>query len=410
VRRNLVYIFAMPGAPADSPSAPASPAKVLVVDDEPRNLEVVSQFLEREGFRVATAEDGETALARVASDAPDVILLDVLMPGLEGFEVCRRLKADPSTVFIPVIILTALRGTQERIKGAAAGADDFLSKPFDHVELITRVKSLVRVKRLHDQIQAYNRELEARVAERTAELKRAYEELKELDRLKSDFIANVSHELRTPLLHVKGAIGLLADGTMGELTPDQMQGLNVAQNAAEQLGRIVEDIIDFGQVYEEQRLTFEPVPVAEACHGAARAIARAASRRSITVEMSIAPDLPPVRADQQALTRILWHLLDNAVKFSPAKSAVQLAAERRPTGVRIAVRDQGPGIPPDQLDRIFQVLYQVDGSTTRKAGGLGLGLALVKRLVEAHGSRVEVESEPGKGSTFSFVLPVASES
>jgi signal transduction histidine kinase len=399
----------MPDAP--DPAAPpesALPAKVLVVDDEPRNLEVVSHFLEMEGLRVATAGDGEAALAAVAAEAPDVILLDVMMPGLEGFEVCRRLKADPATVFIPVVILTALKGTQERIKGAAAGADDFLSKPFDHVELITRVKSLVRVKRLHDQIQAYNRELEARVAQRTAELKRAYDELKELDQLKSEFIANVSHELRTPLLHVKGTLGLLADGAMGGVTPEQAQGLSVAQGAAEQLGRLIEDIVDFGQMYEEQQLTFEPVPVAEVCQSAARAIARMANRHAITVNVVAPPDLPPVRADLAALMRVLWHLLDNAVKFSPSGGAVKLTAERCPTGVRIAVQDHGAGIPPDQLDRIFQVFYQVDGSSTRRAGGLGLGLALVKRLVEAHGSRVEVDSKVGQGSTFAFELPVAS--
>jgi two-component system, sensor histidine kinase and response regulator len=402
-------IFPMPDAPDASPPAMAAPAKVLVVDDEPRNIEVVSQFLEMQGFRVMSARDGEAALAAVAADAPDVILLDVLMPGLEGFEVCRRLKANPTTVFIPVVILTALKGTQERIKGAAVGADDFLSKPFDHVELVTRVKSLVRVKRLHDQIQAYNRELEARVAERTAELKRAYEELKELDRLKSEFISNVSHELRTPLLHVKGTLGLLADGAMGDVTPEQVQGLSVAQGAAEQLGRLIEDIVDFGQMYEEQRLTFEPVSVVEVCQSAARAIARNAQRHSILVNVAVPADLPPVRADLQSLTRVLWHLLDNAVKFSPSHGTVEITAEKRRTGVRIAVQDHGAGIPPDQRDRIFQVFYQVDGSTTRKAGGLGLGLALVKRLVEAHGSRVEVESEVGKGSTFAFELPIVSE-
>ena len=397
----------MDGRAAPAPET-ASPATVLVVDDEPRNLEVISHFLEREGFRVVTADDGQTALTAVAAAAPDVILLDVVMPGLEGFEVCRRLKADPATIFIPIVILTALRGTQERIKGAAAGADDFLSKPFDHVELATRVKSLVRVKRLYDQIQAYNRELEDRVAQRTAELQRAYDELKELDRLKSEFIANVSHELRTPLLHVKGAISLLADGTVGPLTPDQAQGLGVAQSAAEQLGRIVEDIVDFGEVYEERRLAFESVSLSEVVQSAVRAIARVAGSHSVKVTQTLPPDLPPVRADPEALTRVLWHLLDNAVKFSPAGSAVEIGAEKRRAAVRIAVRDHGAGIPPDERERIFQVFYQLDGSSTRRAGGLGLGLALVKRLVEAHGSTVEAESEVGKGSTFAFELPVAS--
>jgi signal transduction histidine kinase len=380
---------------------------VLVVDDEPRNLEVVSTLLSLHGFQVITAEDGETALAAVADDPPDVILLDVVMPRLDGFEVCRRLKADPATVFIPVVIVTALRGAQERIKGAAAGADDFLSKPFDNVELLTRVKSLVRVKRLNDQIQAYNRELEARVAERTAELRRAYAELKELDRLKSDFISNVSHELRTPLLHVKGTLSLLADGSLGELPPDLAQGLSVAHNAVEQLSRLVEDIVDFSNVYEDRRLTFEPVSLADACQSALRAMSRVASRQSIMIHLSLPDNLPLVRADSAALTRVLWHLLDNAVKFSPPGGVVQLAAEKRGERVCVLVKDNGPGIPAEQLDHIFEAFYQIDGSSTRRVGGMGLGLALVKRLVEAHGAAVQVESEAGKGSTFSFELPPA---
>jgi signal transduction histidine kinase len=395
-------------ANAVAPEA-STPAKILVVDDDPENLEMISHFLTMEGFEAATAADGQAALEAVGAESPDVILLDVLMPGLEGFEVCRRLKADPKTVFIPVVILTALRGTQERIKGAAAGADDFLSKPFDHVELITRVKSLVRVKRLHDQIQAYNRELEQRVAERTAELQRAYAELKELDRLKSEFIANVSHELRTPLLHVKGTISLLADGTMGALTPEQAHSLSVAQGAADQLGRMVEDLVDFSVVYEEQQLDFEAISLPEVCQSALRAVARAAARKEIAVTAQLPPDLPRVRADPVALTRVLWHLLDNAVKFSPVNSSIQLAAERQRQGVWISVQDSGSGISPEQLKRIFQVFYQVDGSSTRKVGGMGLGLALVKRLVEAHGSTIQVHSEVGKGSTFSFELPLAEE-
>jgi signal transduction histidine kinase len=264
----------------------------------------------------------------------------------------------------------------------------------------------VRVKSLHDRLQAYNLELERRVAERTADLQRALDQLRELDRLKSELIANVSHELRTPLLHVKGTVHLLADGAMGALSPEQARGLGVARRAVEQLERIVEDIVDFSRL-GEQRLDLEPVSVDEVCRSVAAALTPAAERKGVSLRLDLAADLPPVSAHRAALARVLWHLLDNAVKFSPPQTVVLVQAERRAARVRLAVRDQGPGIPPENLPRVFDLLYQVDGSSTRRAGGLGLGLALVKALVEAHQSEVRVESEVGRGSTFSFDLPAA---
>ena len=204
-------------------------AKILIVDDEPFNVDYLEQELEDFGYDTVSATNGQEALAKVATESPDLILLDVMMPGIDGFEVCRRLKVGPATAFIPVVILTALRGDQERIRGAEAGADEFLSKPFDHVELVTRVKALVRSKRYHDQILAHNAVLEQRVAERTYELQQALEELRRLDRLKNEFIANVSHELRTPMLHMKGYLDLVADGAMGALTHKQVEGLALVQ-------------------------------------------------------------------------------------------------------------------------------------------------------------------------------------
>ncbi len=390
-----------------SPTTPTETAGVvLIVDDEPRNLEVLAHILGTQGFHIVTAEDGEEALEKAHAEAPDVILLDVVMPHLDGFEVCRRLKADPATLYTPVALITALRGVRERTRGAEAGADEFISKPFDSIELITRVKSLARIKRLYDQLRAANHALEERVTERTAELQKALRELRELDRLKSEFIANVSHELRTPLLHVKGTVTLLADGALGELSPEQRRGLRVAEEAAEQLERVVEDIIDFNEVHGRP-LDLEPVPVSEVCQSAVQTLLPRAQRRNITVRLAVPPELPPVRADAAALTRVLRHLLDNAVKFSPKDGLVQVLAERRGDAVRLAVRDEGPGIPPDERDRIFTLFYQSDGSTTRRAGGMGLGLALVRKLLAAHATQVYLESDAGQGSTFYFDLPVA---
>ncbi|MBL8058190.1 MAG: response regulator [Anaerolineales bacterium] len=386
--------------PAEPPTA------VLVVDDEPRNLEVLTHILGTQGFQILTAEDGEEALDKARAALPDVILLDVVMPQMDGFEVCRQLKADPATLYIPVALITALRGVRERTRGAEAGADEFISKPFDSVELLTRVRSLARIKRLYDQLRAANHALEQRVAERTAELQRALRELRELDRLKSEFIANVSHELRTPLLHVKGTVTLLTDGALGTLTSEQMRGLHVAEEAAEQLERVVEDVIDFNEVHGRV-LDLEPVPVAEACQSAYQALLPRIQRRHVNVRLAVPSELPPVRADALALSRVIRHLLDNAVKFSPPDGLVQILAERRGEHIRISVQDQGPGIPPDERQRIFTLFYQSDGSSTRRAGGMGLGLALVRKLLTAHGTQIELESEVGRGSSFAFDLPIA---
>jgi len=320
--------------------------------------------------------------------------------------VCRALKAAPGTLFIPVVILSALRSTDDRVKGAEAGADEFLSKPFDHIELRTRVRSLLRVKRAHDRVQSHNAELEMKVTERTAELRRALSDLQQLDRLKSEFIANVSHELRTPLLHVKGYVDLLADGALGALKAEQATGLGVAREAIEQLERMVEDIVDFSQA-QAHRLDLQPVSAVEVCRNVIEALEPLAARRRVRTELAAPPALPRVLADRIALTRALRHLLDNALKFSPPNGTARVSLEPRGAVVRITMEDNGPGIPPAELERIFQLFYQIDGSATRRAGGLGLGLALVKMLVEAHGSQVHVESALGTGSKFWFELAQA---
>jgi len=387
-------------------SEPKLVATVLVVDDEPQNLEVLQGFLHLEGFTVLTAEDGETALLALPAGRPDLVLLDVRLPGLDGFEVCRRIKNNPATAFVPVVMVTALQGTQERVRGAAAGADEFLTKPFDHTELITRVKALLRIKQYHDQVTTANTDLERRVSERTAELERALAELRGLDHLKSQFITNVSHELRTPLQHVKGYIDLLADGAMGNLTPKQAEGLSLTQEAVERLEKVVYDIVDFSTL-DENALTFEPIYLLDVCRSVINLYTAMANRRKVSITLLMANDLPLVIADRVAVTRVLQHLLDNAIKFGPANQVVQIQVDKHGERVRLAVRDHGPGLAPAEIDRIFDVFYQVDGSATRKAGGLGVGLALVRKLVRAHGSDVTVSSELGKGSTFAFDLEAA---
>ena len=396
-------------APGDPPPGLAlEPIRVLAVDDEDRNLEVLQLALTAPEFDLQVCDDSEAALDLAHRHRPHVILLDVVMPGLDGLALCRQIKADGELGYVPVVLVTGLRSSKDRLRGLNAGADEFISKPFETIELLARVRALARTKRLYDELRAHNQDLEERVTARTSELSSAIRELQAADRLKSEFINNVSHELRTPLLHVKGTVTLLRDGALGDVSNEQERGLAIAGEAIDQLERLIANIVDFGDA-QADAIHPEAVEPEQLCGAAARAAGAAAERRGVLIECQLDPSLPEVWADTDAIVRVLRHLLDNAVRFGPTRAKVWLMATRTLGGVRFAVRDTGPGIPTDEHERIFEPFYQIDGSETRAVGGMGLGLALVRRVLNGHQVAVEVVSAPGEGSTFAFELPLASD-
>jgi signal transduction histidine kinase len=391
-----------------------------VVDDTPEIRELLQIHLETAGYQVLVAGNGQEALAAVAALAPDLILLDVVMPVVDGYEVCRRLKADEETAFIPIVMLTALQDLTHRLRGIELGADDFLSKPFNHLELLTRVRSLLRVKGLHDQVVAYNRLLEQRVAERTAALEQALADLKEMDRLKSEFLSNISHELRTPLTPIKGYLPVLLREEFGPLTLSQRRVLGHIAQSVDRLHRLIDDLLTFMQWESgEIGLGLGGASVAKVVEEALARAAAGVEEKGVEVTTEIAADLPQIRADAAALARALGHLVENAVKFTPKGGHVTVTARLvqpspLPPGppaprqfVELAVRDTGIGIPSDAIPKIFERFYQVDSSSTRQHGGTGLGLAIVKRILDAHEAPIAVESLPGQGTTFSIRLPIA---
>ncbi len=406
-------------------------ARILVADDLLENRELLEAHLEGAGYQVLTAVDGLETLSSVATHPPDLILLDLLMPGVDGFEVCRRLKADPATAFIPIIVLTALHDFEHRLRGIEVGADEFLTKPFNHVELLTRVRSLLRMKSLHDQVAAYSRMLEEKVAERTAELERALIELRELDRFKSRFLSNLSHELRSPLTPVKGYLELLLDEEFGPLAPKQREALGQIATSADRLAHLIDDLLSFVQwEVGQDTLQREPVALATAIESVGTKAGAAARAKGVQLTIEVPADLPKVLADPLELGRALGHLLENAVKFTPQGGRVRVAARhgrespgpeesaeflaghsapKAPSGttmfVEVAIQDTGVGIPSEALPKIFDRFYQADSSATRAHGGTGLGLAIVKRILDAHGASIAVESRQGDGTTFLVRFP-----
>lgn len=250
-----------------------------------------------------------------------------------------------------------------------------------------------------------NRSLERRVAERTAELETALLKLTEINQLKANIVANISHELRTPLTQIKGYTSLLADGSFGELAAEQQAALDTVMTGIGRLEKMIETLIGYAAAARgEMTLNFAPVAVAPIMDGVVQRIRSVAEKKGVRLDGRVAPQLPLVRADQEKLRWVLLQLADNAIKFTPPGGRITLSAGLDNHLVRFTVQDSGIGIPAERREEIFEDFRQLDGSPTRRYGGAGLGLALVRRIVDAHGAQISVDSQVGRGSTFSFEL------
>jgi signal transduction histidine kinase/GTP-sensing pleiotropic transcriptional regulator CodY len=251
-----------------------------------------------------------------------------------------------------------------------------------------------------------NAALYERLKERAVALEKAYEEISELSRFKSELLQNVSHELRSPLTFVKGYVELMREGYMGSLTPEQAEALEVVSEKADLMTRLVEDMIALQRI-EIEKLKLEPVSLEEIARFAVRSASLMARNAGIEFKLEIPPNLPPVMGDKNRLVQVFDNLINNAIKFSPNGGTITIRLKDIGEYVQAEVEDTGIGIPEDKLDKIFERFYQVDSSSKRKFGGMGLGLAIVKSIVEAHGGKIWVKSQLGKGSTFYFVIPKA---
>jgi signal transduction histidine kinase len=261
---------------------------------------------------------------------------------------------------------------------------------------------------LHAALQEVNRTLERRVAERTAELRRALERLAELNQIKANLISNVSHELRTPLAHIIGYVELLEEAQLGPLNDEQQKAVGVIHRGTDRLGRLIEDLIEFSTASRAGVvLKLQPMDVLATMKSVIERSQAKADKADVRLSMQVGSDVRALQADAEKLSWVLFQLVDNGVKFTPKKGEVHLAAMREGPLVRLSVADTGIGIPPERQEEIFEPLHQLDGSPTRRYGGTGLGLALVRLILTAHGSEVVVQSEPGKGTTLSFMLPAA---
>jgi signal transduction histidine kinase len=259
---------------------------------------------------------------------------------------------------------------------------------------------------LRTALQSANHNLEQRVMERTAELNEALRRLSELNQMKANFVANISHELRTPLTHVKGYLELLITESLGGISEEQRRALQVTQRSTTKLESIIEDLIMFSLASRgEMSMKLDKVDILRVVTMAAKTASDKAEERSVQVLVSAPENIPPVQADSEKIGWVINQFLDNGIKFTPSGGSVTIALKEEGRNlVLVSVTDTGIGIPPGHLKEIFEPFHQLDGSSTRHYGGTGLGLSLVRQIVEAHGSLLDVQSVEGKGSTFKFPL------
>ena len=365
--------------------------RILVVDDTKANLDVLCELLEGEGYSVSLAPNGEIALRIASRTVPDLILLDVMMPGINGFEVCRQLKERPLTAHVPVIFITAEDNTESVLSGFEAGGIDYIKKPFNDREVLARVQTHLQIDRLTRELSEKNRALEA-----------ANESIQAVSDRKSQFVAHLSHEMRTPMNAIIGFSQMVLNREGENLSTKQQQNLSRVTDSANHLLVMVNDMLDLSKI-EAGRMDVKPerFMLNELIVSCCEAIEPLLGD-DVVLEHQVDPSVVEVQTDPQKLRQILTNLLSNAAKFT-RQGTISVAATQEKDQIVISVVDTGIGIPSSDLDFIFEEFKQVEQNADVK--GTGLGLPITRAMTHLLGGSVDVRSEPQKGSTFTVSIP-----
>jgi two-component system, sensor histidine kinase len=394
--------------------------RVLVADDSEAIREMLGSFLANLGYHTDLAADGEAALSLFKMHPYDVVICDLQMPNVDGLTVLAQVKAlDPD---VQVIILTGHATLETAIEALRLGAYEYQFKPVEDIEIFSRLverayhhcRLLRENQQLLAQLREANAHLESEVNKRTHELRAANESLRNLDRLKNDFVSIVSHELRTPLAVITLEAQMLAGGM--QFSPEKLQEIHqVLLTNARRLQIQIDDLLDFALIERgELELKFTACSINQIVRDVVDLYSARAAEKQIKISLNLPPTVQlSVVADGPRLRSALMHVVDNAIKFTPHHGTVVVSVHSMVfvpdtdiLAVAIAVRDTGIGIPAGTQQNLFTAFNQADMSTTRRFSGMGMGLALAKRIVEAHGGKITFKSDAGQGSLFALWIPV----
>jgi len=372
---------------------------ILIVDEEEKNIKLLKAMLKSENYRLFGALSGMECLKMVEDISPDLILLDVMMPEINGFEVCRRIKKEEKTKAIPIVMVSILTGGKNRLKAMEAGADDFLNKPVDKTELLIRVKSLLRIKAYHDALrQSYNE-----IAEKN-------EKLLELGRIKEGLTQMIIHDVRSLLMSISLTLEpLLLDKE--HCSESDFLPIKNCLNYCSEIKQMIQSFLDIHKMEEGKlELAKELTNPVELIDEVLEQFITKTELEQISLSFPMPVDSPSIWIDWRLIQRVIANLLNNAIRHTPKGGKIEVAMDFLPDkeSLCISVKDSGDGLDPEYHQKIFKKFEQAKIKRNGvKVGTSGLGLAFCKMAVEAHEGRIWVESEgKGKGCTFSFVLPV----
>ncbi len=363
---------------------------ILIADDDVAIRTMTRQILAHEGYTVTIATDGAEAVKLIKEIKPDLILTDVKMPNMDGYQVCQAVKGDPALKHIPILVLTVLDRNEERVKGLDAGADDFINKPFNQAELLARVRAFLRTKNLHD------------------ELQKSYVRLKELETLRDALTGMIIHDLKSPLNVISGSIQVALESFTDTKTgaPEDIRLLKNAEASCRHMMNLLNDILDVSRMEQKQLpLKKEKTSLEKLVSECLDLLEPLRVKYDVAFKREYEPGLPEIEVDPVIIQRVVTNIFSNSLKFTPPEGSITAFIRKVDNELEIAIQDTGIGIPEKYLTKIFEKFFQGDElETTRK--GQGVGLTFCRMAIDAHNGKIWAESKENEGSRFIIRLPL----